>query len=294
MEDNKLVIYKKNDLIEDFIFNATEMELQILNYTVAITHPRWEGSHLIYELDVPELVRVFKTNSKSAYKEYRLALKRLMKREYSYRDERGTIQTENLVIRVGRYEGNDSWLEFKFNEYISQRICNLKGLFTKYDIKHIAMFKSRYAFMMYEYFKMKLGLSLAKTFQRSMGVVDLKEKLGLSGKYDVFRDFERGVLMPMQDNINKHSDITMNYTVTRKGRTPTHIKFTAQYKKNREPENPIVDLQQQTEIEHLGSSPEPKKETIPLTDTQKRENRAKLHEAAGNHKKAEKIRAGAL
>ena len=49
MLDN-LVICKKNELIENFIFNATELELQILNYAVAITNPKWENKNLIYTI----------------------------------------------------------------------------------------------------------------------------------------------------------------------------------------------------------------------------------------------------
>ena len=39
LESKELVVVKDNELIESFIFNATELELQILNYAVAITKP---------------------------------------------------------------------------------------------------------------------------------------------------------------------------------------------------------------------------------------------------------------
>ena len=40
---SELTVCKHNDLIENFIFNATELELQILNYAVAVTNPKWEN-----------------------------------------------------------------------------------------------------------------------------------------------------------------------------------------------------------------------------------------------------------
>ena len=80
-----LIIYKHNELIDNFIFNATESELQILNYAVAITNPFWETSHLVYQISVSELVKTFKTKSKNSYKLYRDSL--LPKENFSLRLE---------------------------------------------------------------------------------------------------------------------------------------------------------------------------------------------------------------
>ena len=153
MEKNldNLVVCKSNELIENFIFYATGLELQILNYAIAITNPRWENDNVIYRISVSELVKIFKTNSNKSWELYRNALKRLMKREYSYYLKDGTEYTENLIIRIGKPK-NNQWLEFKFNSYISKRIQNLSEFFTQYSIHHITMFKSRYSFMLYEFF----------------------------------------------------------------------------------------------------------------------------------------------
>ena len=51
----KKIVVKQNDLIDNFIFNATELELQILNYAVAITNPTWQNKNLVYRIDIPEL-----------------------------------------------------------------------------------------------------------------------------------------------------------------------------------------------------------------------------------------------
>ena len=228
-----LIIYKHNELIDNFIFNATESELQILNYAVAITNPLWETTHLVYQISVSELVSTFKTKSKNSYKLYREALERLMKRDYVYKIDNKNYK-ENLIIRTATKDGDNDWLEFKFNEYISQRMSNFQGLFTKYDIKHIAMFKSRYAFMLYEFCKMNLGQitkqNKDKEFSKSFTIQDFKERLDIADKYFVFAELERNVLVRAKDNINKHSDIKFSYRVRRKGRTPVSITLIAKYK----------------------------------------------------------------
>jgi plasmid replication initiation protein len=228
-----LIIYKHNELIDNFIFNATESELQILNYAVAITNPSWETTHLVYQISVSELVSTFKTKSKNSYKLYREALERLMKRDYVFKIDNKNYK-ENLVIRTATKDDDNDWLEFKFNEYISQRISNLQGLFTKYDIKHIAMFKSRYAFMLYEFCKMNLGQVTSQNkdgeFSKSFTIQDFKERLDIADKYKRFNQLEEKVLTTAKNNINKHSDIKFSYRVKRKGRTPVSITLIAKYK----------------------------------------------------------------
>jgi plasmid replication initiation protein len=239
MED--LIVYKHNELIENFVFNATEAELQIMNYAVATTNPTWENKYIIYKITIPDLVALYKTKSNSAYKDYRNALDRMMKRTYTYYREDGSKHTENLVIRVSEWPNDTSFIVFKFNEYISHRITNLQGLFTKYDIKHIAMFKSRYAFMLYEFFKLHLNQANhfdSPIFRRKLSVEDFKKNLGVEDKYKIFRDLEKDVIKKAKKNINDHSDISMNYTVTRKARTPTHIVLSAQYKKGKAKKSP--------------------------------------------------------
>ena len=157
-----LVIYKHNELIDNFIFNATELELQILNYAVATTNPHWENKNAVYTISIHSLVNTYKTKSKDAHKRYKDALIRLMDRKYTYIDTDGELCIENLITRTKPNKDNKNSLQFRLNDYISTRISNLQGFFTKYDIENIAKFRSRYAFMLYEFFKMLLNKNTNK------------------------------------------------------------------------------------------------------------------------------------
>ncbi len=244
--EKDLLVVKSNELIENFVFNATELELQILNYAVAITNPKWESKNAVYRISISELTKIFKTNSNRAWDLYRIALKRLMQRKYSYFLDNGTERTENLVIRVDRPSHN-KWLEFKFNDYISERIKNLSVLFTQYEIKHISMFKSRYSFMLYEFFKMKLSQITDNKYSHKISIDSFKKNLDISKKYERVYDLRKIVLDRSKLNINKHSDIYINYEIIKTGRTPTDIKFTAKYKKGKSPTE-ILDNQKSENI----------------------------------------------
>tara|TARA_B110000977_G_scaffold189601_1_gene259287 strand:+ start:770 stop:1615 length:846 start_codon:yes stop_codon:yes gene_type:complete len=277
-----LIIYKHNELIDNFIFNATESELQILNYAVAITNPSWETTHLVYQISVSELVHTFKTKSNNSYKLYREALDRLMKRDYIFKIENKNYK-ENLIIRTATRDGDNDWLEFKFNEYISQRISNLQGLFTKYDIKHIAMFKSRYAFMLYEFCKMNLGQITSQNkdgeFSKSFTIQDFKERLNIADKYKRFNQLEEKVLTTAKNNINKHSDIKFSYRVKRKGRTPVAITLTAKYKID----NPMLKPENFKLVKEVESQPIEHK--IKPTKEKTQQTKEKMNKYLGKFRK---------
>lgn len=234
MASSELMIVKDNELIENFIFNATELELQILNYAVAVTNPYWEAKDHIYRISIPELVTTYKTKSKNAYKVYREALDRLQVRTYRYHNGIKEV-TENVLSKIMRDTTDNSYLEICFNDYIATRLNNLKGLFTQYDIKNIAMFSSRYAFILYEFFKMRLNRSNESQHITKLSIANLKDNLDITGKYKLAADLKRKVLEKAKTQINKHSDIVLDYQVIKTGRTPTHIKFTAKYKKKAQP-----------------------------------------------------------
>ncbi|WP_440994673.1 replication initiation protein [Cysteiniphilum litorale] len=238
MSDLKII--KDNCLIDNFVFNATELELQIINYAVAITNPYWDNNDLVYRISIPELVKIYGSKSNNrAWQQYKDALLRLQIRTYSYfqDDNKHTIP---LIKMVTENIKDKTYLEFRFSEYIQNRIQNLKGLFTKYDIDNISMFSSRYAFMLYEFFKMKI-LQNNGIYHQKISVEDFKLNLGLENKYSIFRNLKIKVLDISKAQINKHSDIRVNYEVIKTGRTPTHIKFTAQYKKGKEPQAKLTD-----------------------------------------------------
>jgi plasmid replication initiation protein len=223
-----LIVTKSNELIESYIFNATELELQILNYAVATLNPHWENQHVVFKIVIPDLVKTFNMKSNKAYELYRDALSRLMDRKYIYYDSNNKRHTENLVIRVSEHIHDKSWLEFKFNSHISKHLSNLKELFTSYNIKHITNFKSRYSFVLYEAFKMNLEKNKAinqNYWTEEINIKKLRENLDLVNKYKVFKDLRLNVLDKAKDEINAYSDILIDFDIKKTGRTPTSIVF---------------------------------------------------------------------
>lgn len=233
---SELIVAKSNQLIESCIFNATELELQVLNYAVAKLNPKWDNNGIIFKVTVSELVNTFGMKSKDAYRLYKKALSRLMQRRYTVKLENGKDWTENLVIGYGGPK-DKSYLEFKFNEHISTHLSNLKTLFTSYNIQNVAKFKSRYSFILYEAFKMRLEKNHALNQQYWVGEINiqkLRENLSLTTKYKLFRDLRISVFDKAKSEINAYSDILLDFEIKKIGRTPTSIIFKVKHKVDKE------------------------------------------------------------
>ena len=250
-----LKIVKSNDLIENFIFNATEMELHMLNYAVAYLNPSWDNRRAICRFSIADLIKTYGGNNNRAWEQYREASERLMKRTYRYFDENNKEVIENVVTRTVLDRNDKSWIEFKFNEFISYRLSNLKKLFTEYDIKQIVNFKSRYAFMLYEFFIMQLSKITGQSkYKQIIEIAAFKKNLSIENKYSSIKDLRVRVLEISKKQINKHSDIKISYELIKTGRSFTHIAFTAERKKIKTKQNNNTKI-----IEHKPASAENKK-----------------------------------
>ena len=59
----------------------------------------------------------------------------------------------------------------------------------------------------------------------SISIYDLKKKLSLEKEYPRFSNFKLKVLEKAKKEINKYSDIKLNYRVEKLGKTPINISF---------------------------------------------------------------------
>ena len=208
------------------------MELQMLNYAVAHLNPTWDNCRAICRFSIADLIKTYGGKNNRAWEQYREASERLMKRTYRYFNENNKEVIENVVTRTILDRNDKSWIEFKFNEFISTRLSNLKELFTEYDISQIVNFKSRYSFMLYEFFIMKLSKINTQTkYKQAISIEVFKKNIGIEKKYSLTSDIKRFILETAKKQINKHSDIKINYELTKTGRSFTHITFTAERKK---------------------------------------------------------------
>jgi len=225
---NKLVV-KDNALI-DASFNLSLIEQRMM--LLAIVEAR-ESNNLSpdtpIEVSVNDYIHQFKVDSNNAYTLLKDASKTLKRREFSYLDRYKGIEalsTANWVNKVTYVDKSGLIVLYLSHEVISL-ISKLSEQFTKYYIEQVSDFKSKYSIRLYEL--IIKWLSVTKTEKYSIN--DLRSKLGLGvEEYSTMSNFKSNVLDKAISEINKHTDITVDYQQFKKGRVITDIQFSIKSK----------------------------------------------------------------
>lgn len=99
-----------------------------------------------------------------------------------------------------------------------------------------------------------------------MSIEELKYYLGLDDSYPEFKDFNKWVLKPSIDQINKHTDINVEMDLVRQNRKIVSLKFEIESKQHRS--HKVSKQKSEKEIRNLANNL-----TIPdYIQTQKNEN----------------------
>jgi len=224
MTNNNKLVVKDNALI-DASFNLSLIEQRIM--LLAIVEAR-ESINLTpdtaIEIAVNDYVHQFKVDSNNAYSLIKEATKTLKRREFSYLDRykgKEALSTANWVNKVTYIDSSGLIVLYLSNEVISL-ISRLSEQFTKYYLEQVSDFKSKYSIRLYEL--LVKWLAVGKTDKYSMN--DLRSKLGLGvTEYSTMSNFKSNVLDKAVSEINKHTNIAVDYDQFKNGRIITDIQF---------------------------------------------------------------------
>jgi len=106
----------------------------------------------------------------------------------------------------------------EFTDRILPFLCFLEGNFTKYRIGYVEKLKGNYSICLYKYFIMKINIrENNKKILWQEDLKDLKFILDIKEKYKQFSDLKKCILEPAIKEINKNTDIQVEYDVIRGG-----------------------------------------------------------------------------
>ncbi len=224
MTNNNKLVVKDNALI-DASFNLSLIEQRIM--LLAIVDAR-ECESLSpdtpIEISVSDYIHQFKVDSNNAYNLIKDSARTLKRREFSYLDRykgKEALTTANWVNKVTYVDTSGLIVLYLSNEVISL-ISRLSEQFTKYYLEQVSDFKSKYSIRLYEL--VIKWLSVGKTDKYNLN--DLRSKLGLDvQEYSTMSNFKSNVLDKAVAEINKHTNIHLNYEQFKKGRIITDIQF---------------------------------------------------------------------
>lgn len=215
-KDNCELVVKSNNLIEAK-YNLTLNEQKILMHSVSKIDRNKEKFNLV-QTEVRDFARLIGTTT-DRYVEFRELVKSLRSKELIFINEEGKEIITGWLSSIS-YEG-DGVIELEFSEKLAPELLKLREKFTKYQLQNILYMKNKHSIRIYELLK-----QYEKIGKRKFEYFELRNLLGLKNEYKRKHDFEKKVIEPAKKEINAQTDITIDYTKIRKGRSIIGYNFT--------------------------------------------------------------------
>jgi plasmid replication initiation protein len=179
-----------------------------------------------YYLEIKEFAEFTGTNSDDIYPDLKQASRNLRKKEILIEqvDDDGTKSfLVTGLFSSAKHEDGSGVLEIQFDPNLKPYLLAINGEdtpFTKYMLKNVLRLSSSYSIRIYELLKQYL-----KARSRKFEMDELRVFLGIEEKYNRFYDLEKCVLKVAKKEINKHTDIDIDYKKIKRGCRITHIEF---------------------------------------------------------------------
>lgn len=213
---NDLVVVKANSLIEAS-YRLSIDEVRILALTIGSMDPN--SNQQVFDFTVADFVREFpEINLDNAYKQIQGAIKRIYERSVKTEDKDRV--TEFRWVSSRTYFKKEGRFRIAMTNEVMPYLTQLKGQFTKYQLRNISSFNSVHSIRIYE-----LITQYRKVGEREITIEELKKWLQVEDKYSAFFDFKKRVLSTAIREINEKSDLLVEVEQIKRGRTVQALKF---------------------------------------------------------------------
>ena len=214
-------IYKSNKLIEScynltttqnriLYLAMTKLETRILEKNLNIKQVEdliYRAAFDLIEIDVYTYKKTIGIKSNNLYNELEKIATELYESEILYVDDKDNFLRKRWVITC-RYDNDKKGIALQFHPDLISDLLIFKSEYTKMIFDEFAnKMKKKHSFRTYELCKQYLNYGY-----RDFYVDDYRFKLDLSdGEYKVFKDFKKYVIDASIDEINKYTDLHLEY-----------------------------------------------------------------------------------
>lgn len=220
---NDLVVVKANSLIEAS-YRLSIDEVRILALTIGTMDPK--SNQQVFDFTVDDFLREFPEIIRdTAYQQIQTAIKRIYER--SVRTEDGDRVTEFRWVSSRTYFKKEGRFRIAMTNEVMPYLTQLKGQFTKYQLRHIAGFNSVHSIRIYE-----LVTQYRSIGSREITIENLKKWLQVEENYPRWDNFKVRVLEPSIKEINEKSDLFIEVEQIKRGRSIYALNFTIKTKES--------------------------------------------------------------
>lgn len=223
------MVAKSNQLVQQSKINLSIYEQRTINYMISKIMADDTDFNFI-EFDYNDFCRL--CNIKDTNLTYiKRVIKALADKSWWWFDGEKDI----LIRWIGEAELTPDTIRLKFHPKMERFLLKLKesGNYTQTELLTYLNFKNKYSPILYDYCRSFINLTFKnkeKSIDRVLTLTELRDKLGLNekenkNKYPYFKDLRVYVLEPCIDEINKHTDIHIEYEPIKKSRKVESIRL---------------------------------------------------------------------
>lgn len=222
---SNILVYKSNHLVEaGYKLSLNEQRL-ILSAIAKINSGKEIPKNNTFDITAEEFSKNFNIQLDKAYSTLEEAASRLYEKDIKTFDRTENSRTRFRWVDSIKYWDGEAKVSLSFSNKIIPYLSQFKGQFTKYELKQIFELKSAYAIRMYE---LLIQFINTKEKERYISLKELREFLELENIYPRFFDIRKRIIEPSIKEINKSTDLTVDWDIVKKGCVITGLMFAFQ------------------------------------------------------------------
>ena len=135
--------------------------------------------------------------------------------------EGSPIEYDMHVVAGCKYIKKEGCVRLQFTHTIIPYISELSSHFTKYKAKTMMNLKNRYGIRMYELCMQWIPFGP----KREIAVDDFRKIFGMEDRHRDIYNLKRCVILPAIRDVNKNTDLNIEFRQVKSGRVITHFQF---------------------------------------------------------------------
>lgn len=220
------VVVKDNRLIQNVSrrkYELSALEQKVLAYIISLIKPQQNITQKPfneYEIDIKHFCAVCGIDIKNGknYINVKNAIKRLADNSFWLNEGDDELLFQWIV--TPRIKKNSGKIIVKISDDVMPYLHGLHERFTQYELYQVLAMKNPHSIALYEFLK-----SYAHRQIITIAIVDLKKYLSLEDRYKEYKGFRRKVIEPSITEINKFTDLKIEWTPCKQGRSIVSITF---------------------------------------------------------------------
>lgn len=213
----RALVVKDNRLINAH-YSMSVMEMRLF-LAMVVQVKKSDKEFSTYRVRVRDLLDASESKSENLYSKMDIITDSLMKRYMRVPLEEGGFKKIGFVSMI-EYKEKRGIVEVRFDPDLKPYLLQLKQQFTIYDIRNVLQLQSTHSVRIYEVLK-----QFERIGERTLEVKEIKEILGISGKYKSYNSFKIRVIEQAKKELTAKCDIAFDYEEIKVGRKVEAIRF---------------------------------------------------------------------